>query len=73
MRNKADGLMYTTERSLGELGNYLTDDEIRQIRRDLDRCRKALSGDELDEIQRALEQLETSSYRIAEVMYQDVG
>ncbi len=73
VRNKADGLMYTTERSLGELGNYLTDDEIRQIRRDLDRCRKALAGDEMDEIQRALEQLETSSYRIAEVMYQDVG
>ncbi len=73
VRNKAQGLIYTTERSLGELGSYLTDDEVKQIRRDLDRCRKALDTDDMEAIQRGLEQLEHSSYRIAEVMYQDVG
>jgi molecular chaperone DnaK len=73
LRNKAQGLMYTTQRSLSELGNYLTDDEMKQIRRDLERCLKALETDELETIQQALEQLEHSSYRIAEVMYKDVG
>jgi molecular chaperone DnaK len=73
LRNKANGLMYTTERSLTELGSCLTDDEMRQIRRDIERCKKALESDDLDIIQRALEQLEQSSYRIAEVMYKDVG
>ena len=73
LRNKADGLIYTTQRSLTELGSYLTDDEARQIRRDLERCRKALESDDPETISRALEQLEHSSYRIAEVMYKDVG
>jgi molecular chaperone DnaK len=73
LRNKASGLMYTTERSLGELEKYLTDDELRKIRRDLENCRNALEVDDLDMLTQALEQLERSSYRIAEVMYEEVG
>ena len=73
LRNKAQGLMYTTERSLSELDTYLTDEEKKKIQRDLERCRKALEGDDLDVMQLALEQLERSSYRIAEVMYEEVG
>jgi molecular chaperone DnaK len=73
LKNKANGLIYTTQRSIGELGSYLTDDEAKQIRRDLDRCKKALETDNVDVIAAALEQLEHSSYRIAEVMYKDVG
>jgi molecular chaperone DnaK len=73
LRNKAQGLMYTTERSLGELDTYLTDEEKKKIERDLERCRKALEGDDPDVMQLALEQLERSSYRIAEVMYEEVG
>jgi molecular chaperone DnaK len=73
LRNKAQGLMYTTERSLGELDTYLTDEEKSKIERDLVRCRKALEGSDADVIKLALEQLERSSYRIAEVMYEEVG
>lgn len=73
LRNKAQGLMYTTERSLTELENYLTEDEIKKIRRDLTRCQSALEGDDMDTIRVGLEQLERSSYRIAEVMYEEVG
>ena len=73
LRNKASGLMYPTERSLGELEKYLTDDELRKIRRDLENCRSALDGEDLDILNQALEQLERSSYRIAEVMYEEVG
>jgi molecular chaperone DnaK len=73
LRNKAQGLMYTTERSLGELDTYLTDEEKDKIQRDLSRCRKALEGTDADVIKLALEQLERSSYRIAEVMYEEVG
>ncbi len=73
LRNKAQGLMYTTERSLGELDTYLTDEEKKKIQRDLERCRKSLEGDDPDVIKLALEQLERSSYRIAEVMYEEVG
>jgi len=73
LRNKAQGLMYTTERSLTELDTYLTDEETSKIKRDMERCRKTLEGDDPDVIRLALEQLERSSYRIAEVMYEEVG
>ena len=72
LRNRADGLIYTTERSLMEFGSYLTDEETQQIRRDMDRCRRALESDELEQITMALQNLERSSQRIADVMYSEV-
>ena len=73
LRNKSDGLMYTTERSLMEFSSYLTDDEIRQIRKDIERCRRALETDEIENIILALQNLERSSSRIADVMYTEVS
>ncbi|MFT5432780.1 MAG: molecular chaperone DnaK, partial [Myxococcota bacterium] len=72
-RNKADGLIYTTERSLQEFKSYLTDEEVAQIRRDIDQCRRVLGGDDLAMVEQAIANLEKSAYRIADVMYRDVG
>jgi molecular chaperone DnaK len=73
LRNKADGLVYTTERSLSEFINYLTDEEIREVHADLDRCKRAIEGDDISAIHTAIKNLEKSSYKIAEVMYKDVS
>jgi len=73
LRNKADGLVYTTERSLSEFINYLTDEEIREVHADLDRCKRANEGDDVAAIHAAIKNLEQSSYKIAEVMYKDVS
>jgi molecular chaperone DnaK len=72
LRNKADGLIYTTERSLMEFSSYLTDEEVQQIRRDVDRCRRSLETDEVETITLSLQNLERSSARIADVMYSEV-
>ena len=72
VRNKADSLIYTTERSLMEFSSYLTDEEVEQIRRDVERCRRVLETDELETIMLALQNLERSSARIADVMYSEV-
>jgi molecular chaperone DnaK len=71
LKNKLEGLVYTTERSLGEFGSYLTPDERDAIVRDMERCRMALDGDTDDELRESMLALEKSSYRIAEVMYRD--
>ena len=73
IKNKAEGLIYTTERSLVEFESYLTDEEVSAIRSDLAKCRDTLDDDQLDEIQGAMLELEKSSYRIAEVMYRDLS
>jgi molecular chaperone DnaK len=71
LKNRADGLMYTTERSLEEFLNYLTDDEVAAINSDLENCRRARSGTDPATIIQAIKNLEKSSYRIAELMYRD--
>ncbi len=73
LRNRADGLIYTTERSLMEFSSYLTDDEVQQIRRDIDRCRRAIENEEVDAVTLSLQNLERSAGRIAEIMYGEVS
>ncbi len=73
LKNRADGLMYTTERSLEEFLNYLTDEEIARIHTDLEACRKARAGNDAATVISAIKNLEKSSYRIAELMYRDAS
>ncbi len=73
LRNKSDGLIYTTERSLQEFKSYLTDEEIAQIHRDINQTRDAMGQEDLLMLEQAIANLEKSAYRIADVMYRDVG
>ena len=70
IKNRLEGLVYTTEKSLTEFVNYLTDEELEQITKDMQEARAALDTDAQDRVRSAMAQLEKSSYRIAEVMYQ---
>lgn len=73
LKNRAEGLIYTTERSLEEFLNYLTDEEIAQIHADIEACRRARSGEDVGAILQAIKALERSSYRIAELMYREAS
>ena len=68
---RINGLIYTTERSLTELANYLTEAELVQIRDDLDLSRRSVESGSAEQVREALKQLERSSFRITEVMYKD--
>ena len=70
---RLNGLIYTTERSLNELANYLTEEELVQIRDDLDLARRTVEEGNAEAIREALKQLERSSFRITEVMYKDLN
>jgi len=71
VRRRTAGLVYTTERSLAESANYLTESELDQIRNDLEGARRASETTDLNRIQGALKELEKSAFRITEVMYKD--
>jgi len=73
LKNKVEGLLYTTERSLTEFQSYLTQEEREQIEEDMERCRTALEGDDEERLRESMLGLEKSSYRIAEVMYKDLA
>jgi molecular chaperone DnaK len=70
---RLSGLVYTTERSLTELSNYLTEAELVQIRDDLDNARRSLDGGGVEALREAMKHLERSAFRITEVMYKDLG
>ena len=75
-RNQADGLAYTTEKSLTEHGEKLDSATKQQIQDALDALKKAIEGDDPEEIKTKSEALAQASHKLAEMMYaqaQDEG
>jgi molecular chaperone DnaK len=73
LRNKATGLIYTSDRSLREYGEHLKSGEREAIVNDIQQCREMLESDDPDVLQQVLEQLEVSAHRIAETMYAEMS
>ena len=68
-RNQADGLAYTTEKSLSEHGEKLDSATKQQIQSALDDLKKAIEGDDPEEIKKKSETLAQASHKLAEMMY----
>jgi molecular chaperone DnaK len=72
LRNKAAGLLYTSERSLKEYGEYLQAAEREAMKRDMIQCRQDQQSSDPEVLKAAIERLEQSAHRIAEVMYAEM-
>ncbi|MBD1400346.1 molecular chaperone DnaK [Pelovirga terrestris] len=68
-RNQADGLAYTTEKSLAEHGEKVDSDTKAKIQEALDELKKAIEGDDAELIKKKSEALAQVSHKLAEVMY----
>ncbi|HET8734596.1 MAG TPA: Hsp70 family protein, partial [Anaeromyxobacteraceae bacterium] len=73
VRNNAEGLVYTTEKSLEEYASALPPKDLDEIRADLEVLKAAMSGDDAAAIKEALTRLEGSAYRIADAIYGQQG
>jgi molecular chaperone DnaK len=71
LRNNADSLLYTTEKSLEEYGNVLKDKDREEIKADMEHLKELLKGSDVAALQEAYQHLETSAYRIADALYAD--
>ncbi len=73
-RNEADTLIYSVEKSLKEHGDKITEDEKQNITSALERCRqlKDTSSDP-EELKKGIEELTTSSHKLAEHIYKTTG
>jgi molecular chaperone DnaK len=69
LRNSADGLIYTTEKSLEEYASLITEQDVEEIRADLEILKELLAGENIEELRVAITQLEGSAYRIADAIY----
>lgn len=70
IRNQADSLVYTTEKTIKDLGDKLSDADKNAIQAEIDAVKKALEGNQSQEIKSASERLAQVSQEIFGRMYQ---
>jgi molecular chaperone DnaK len=73
LRNNAEGLIYTTEKSLEEYASVLKPEDLDEIRADLEALKAVLWAADPAAIKEALTRLEGSAYRIADAIYAQQG
>ena len=73
VRNRASSLIYSTEKSLKEIGDKLDEAAKADVEAGLTELRKVSENGTSDEIKAATEKLEQASYKLAEALYQKTG
>ncbi|MBL6979330.1 MAG: molecular chaperone DnaK [Desulfobacteraceae bacterium] len=68
-RNMADSMIYSTEKSVKEVGDKLDDETKTNITQAIDNLKKAAEGEDTEEIKRLTEELTQASHKLAETMY----
>lgn len=69
VKNNADAMIYSTEKSLKELGDKLSDAEKQAINDSVAALKKSLEGDNVEDIKEKTEALQKASYKLAEELY----
>jgi molecular chaperone DnaK len=73
LRNRADGLLYSTESTLGDYAEHVTDEERDKLGAAIARTRAALQGQDASELSAAVEDLTQLSYKMTEKLYSALG
>jgi molecular chaperone DnaK len=68
-RNMADSLIYTTEKSIKETGDKLDEATKDGINQAIENLKKAMEGEDTEEIKRLTDELTQASHKLAEAMY----
>jgi molecular chaperone DnaK len=68
-RNRADTLIYQTDKTLKDFGDKVAADEKKKIEDAVAKLRTAMKGDDKAAIDSAVEELQKVSYKLAEEMY----
>jgi molecular chaperone DnaK len=72
-RNMADSLIYSTEKSLKEVGDKVDAATKDQINQAIEKLKTAMEGENVEEIKRLSDELTQASHRLAETMYAQAG
>ena len=72
-RNAADQVIYQTEKTLGELGDKLTDSDKAPIQAAVDHLKEVVKGTDVQAIKNATEEVQKAFYAVSEKLYQQPG
>ena len=68
-RNSADSLLYSTEKSLTEYGDKISEEDRNEVQSAIEKLRETLNGNDLEAIKTETEALTQASHKLAEAMY----
>ena len=69
LRNGADQMVYTTEKTISEMGDKLSEDEKKGLEDAKEALKEALKGTDLDAIKAKQEELQKQVYAVSEKLY----
>ena len=72
-RNKADQLIYSTEKSLKDYADKITGDLKEKVEKAIQEVKDCKDGDDLSKIKSAVENLEAQAMEIGKLVYQNNG
>ncbi|ODS32931.1 MAG: molecular chaperone DnaK [Candidatus Scalindua rubra] len=70
VKNQADQVIYSTENTLKEHGDKVSETEKSNINVALEKLKKAKEGENVDEIKKAMDELQSASHKLAQAMYE---
>ncbi|HAA84202.1 MAG: Chaperone protein DnaK [Thermodesulfobacterium commune] len=70
-RNQADSLIYSVEKTLRELGDKVSEPLKKEVEEKIAQLKKAMEGEDINEIRRASDELTQASYKLAEMLYRE--
>ncbi len=73
VRGNAEGLIYTSEKSLEEYGHVLSDEDRNDISAFLVDLKAVVDGNDANAIKEAIKRLEAASHKMAEAMYSEAA
>jgi len=72
-RNRADSLVYATEKGLKDYGEKVSAEDRSAIETAMESLKEALKGEDVERIKTLSQELEQASYKMAEAMYAGTG
>ncbi len=73
LKNQADQLIYTTEKTLKEHGEKVSSDTRGKIENAVNNLKEATKGEDADAIKKAIENLGTTSQELGKVLYEEAA
>ena len=73
LRNKADGLAYSSERTLEEYAEHIGDEDRQALQGAIEKTRAALESSDNEGLEQAIDELSALSYQMTEQLYATLG
>lgn len=72
-KNQADNMIYTTEKTLKEYGDKISQSDRDAVTRALDRLKSLKDSNDAGEIKKAIDELMEASHKLAQAMYESAA